>query len=200
MAYLNAYLEPCPGYGWEGGPSFSTRIVSMANGRERRNAIWANARHSYTAPFLNISREAYRQIKQMHLVCRGQLHCFRFRDALDYTATNDVFDIGDGTKTTFQISKFSTIDGITYQRNVYALVSVSVTVNGEEADPTINMNNGEVSFASPPESGAVLRWSGVFDIWVRFNQDDLPFTLDNPNATNGQVTLIEVPAPDEVTS
>lgn len=43
----------------------------MANGRERRNGDWDQPRHRFTAPFMNISKEAYRQIKQMHLVCKG---------------------------------------------------------------------------------------------------------------------------------
>lgn len=40
MAHLNAYLAPCPGFGWQGGPVFNTRFRGMANGPERRNANW----------------------------------------------------------------------------------------------------------------------------------------------------------------
>ena len=94
MAYLDAYLQPCPGYGWQGGPAFNTQIVQMANGYERRNAMWANAHHQFQAPFNNISKEAYRLIKQMHLVCRGRLHCFKYRDELDYQAVGQQFGLG----------------------------------------------------------------------------------------------------------
>lgn len=198
MAYLDAYLQPCPGYGWEGGPEFRTRIVEMANGRERRNADWAQARHRYVAPFLNISRDAYRLIKQMHLVCRGQLNCFRFRDELDYQSANEIFAVADGVQTVFQLAKVSTIDGISYVRNVYApLAGVTVTDNNSPVTPTIDYDRGTVTFAAPPTNNHVLRWTGEFDVWVRFTQDYLPFTLDNPNATNGQVDLIEMPPPPE---
>jgi len=197
MAYLDAYLPGCPGYGWQGGPQFKTRIVQMANGRERRNADRAQAQHSYTAPFLNISRQAYRSLKQMHLVCRGQLHAFRFRDELDYQAENELFGVGDGTRTVFQLGKISTIDGISYERYVYAIVEAAVTANGVEVAPTIDMLRGTVTFSVAPAAGVVLRWSGEFDVWVRFAQDNLPFSLDNPDATNGQVDLLEVPPPEE---
>lgn len=196
--YLDAYLTPCPGYGWEGGPEFKTRIVDMPTGRERRNADWEQPRHRYTAPFLNISRDAYRQIKRMHLVCRGQLHAFRFRDQLDYQSTNEIFAIGDGVTTEFQLSKVSVIDGVEYARNVYAILSAAITDNNVAAAPVVDMERGLAAFSVAPIAGHVLRWTGEFDIWVRFNQDYLPFSLDNPDATNGVVDLLEVPPPVEV--
>lgn len=197
MAYLDAYLQPCPGFGWNGGPEFSTRIVEMASGRERRNADWSQARHRYTAPYLNISKEAYRLIKQMHMVCRGQLHCFRFRDELDYQADNEVFAVADGVRTEFPLRKVSTIDGISYERHVYAILDADITDNNSPVTPTVDMDRGTVTFVVAPTNGHILRWTGEFDIWVRFNQDYLPFSLDNPNATNGTVDLIEVPPPEE---
>lgn len=202
MAYLDAYLQPCPGFGWQGGPEFNTRIVDLASGRERRNAEWAQARHKYEAPFNNISRDAYRNVKQMHLVCKGRLHCFRFRDELDYSAANDVFGFGDGVATVFQLGKVSTIDGISYDRECFAILGgASVTVDGAAASPTIDLLRGIVTFASAPADGAVLRWSGEFDIWVRFDQDYLPFSIDNSDGgdrryINGSITLLEVPPPE----
>lgn len=209
MSYLRAYIEKCPGFGWQGGPSFKTRIVSMANGRERRNAEQAYARHAYSAPFRNISPADYANIKQMHLVCRGMLHAFKFRDQLDYASGPDgvapaqpeVFGAGDGAQTVFQLRKISTLSGVSYTRNVYAIRSAVVTVNGVASAPTIDMDRGTVTFAAAPAAAAVLRWTGEFDIWVRFNQDDLPFSIDNKSPkngvlVNGSVDLIEVPPPE----
>lgn len=197
MAHLDAYLGPCAGYGWTGGAEFQTRIVEQQGGRTRRNANWSQARHRYTAPFNNISKDAYREVKKMHLVCMGQLHSFRHRDVLDFEADSEVFAVGDGLKTVFQLSKYSTISGLTYQREIYALPSKpSFTANGSPSTPSVNLRTGEATFTEAPASGVILRWSGVFDIWVRFAQDFLPFSLDNPNATNGQVDLIEDDPPE----
>lgn len=200
MSYLNAYIERCPAFGWQGGPSFKTRIVEMANGRERRNAEQAEARHTFSAPFRNIKRSAYSGIKQMHLVCLGRLHAFRFKDQLDYQAANEVFGAGTGAQTIFQLRKISTVDGVSYTRNVYAIKDASVTVNGVVTAVTLDERRGTVTFAAAPAGGAVLRWTGEFDVWVRFNQDDLPFSIDNGNSAgekfiNGSVDLIEVPPP-----
>lgn len=197
--YLDAYLQPCPGYGWEGGPEFKTQIIELMNGRERRNAEWSQAKHRYTAPFNNINKLAYREIKRMHLACRGMLHCFRFRDQLDYEAVNEVFGEGDGTKTQFQLIKTSVVDTIAYVRAVHAVDGdITVTINGVATTAyTINDRTGVVTFTSPVPDSAIVRWSGIFDVWVRFAEDYLPFTLDNPNATNGSVNLIEVPPPIE---
>lgn len=198
MAHLNAYLGVCPGFGWQGGPVFDTRIVTLQNGRERRNANWAQPRHRYTAPFLNISRDAYRELKRMFLLCRGQLHAFRFRDELDYKAEDEEFGIGDGTSVEFQLAKLSEDDGIAYLRNVYALTGTpAAMVNGSPVSATFDMDRGLVVFDAAPSNGSVLSWTGEFDIWVRFDQDELPGSLDNPDATNLSITLIEVAPPPE---
>lgn len=198
MSYLDAYLQPCPGYGWQGGPAFKTRIVEMKNGRERRNADIAEARHSFQSPFKNISKDAYRELKQMHLVCKGRLHCFKFRDELDYQAVNEVFGEGDGVETEFQLRKISVIDGISYIRNTYVVTDgeAVVTVNGTPTSVTVDADRGTVTFGAPPANSAVLRGTWEFDVWVRFDQDYLPFSIDNKNAVNGSVDLIEVPPPE----
>jgi uncharacterized protein (TIGR02217 family) len=199
--HLDAYLAPCPGYGWDITPVFKTLISELQNGDEYRNAEWIECRHRATAPFLNISKDAYREIKRMFLVCRGMAYVFRFVDELDNEATNEIFAIGDSATDEFQLCKISIADGVEYQRNVYAIRIGSVptvTVDGTPTTAfTINYRTGKVLFDSPPALNAVLRWSGEFDLWVRFATDEIPFSLDNPDATNGSVILWEVPPPDE---
>lgn len=199
MEYINSYLAPCPGYGWSGGAEFKTQIVEMINGRERRNATWSQARHRYSAPFNNISADAYREIKKMHLVCRGRNNAFRFRDVLDSVADGEVFGLGDASEVEFQLSKTSTVDGISYTRGVYAVVAGSFTLYADGVEVvggyTLDSERGIITFSTAPAAGVVLSWTGVFDVWVRFDEDYLPFTLDNPNATNGVVNLIEVAPP-----
>lgn len=195
MSYLDTYLEPCPAYGWTGGSEFQTREVSMASGWARYNAEWSQEKIRVSTNYLNIDLEAQRQIRKVFRVCRGRLHAFRFRDELDYEAVDEVIATGDGATREFQLSASFTEDGETYTRNVYAIISAAVTVDDIAASPTIDLRRGKITFASAPAVGAVIRWSGIFDIWVRFAQDYLPFSLDNPNATNGSIELIEQPPP-----
>jgi uncharacterized protein (TIGR02217 family) len=203
MAHLDAYLQPVPGYGWAGGPSFKTRITEMKSGRERRNAEWARVRHRFDAPFNNISRAAYQNIKQMHMVCRGMLHAFRFRDYLDHTATAEQFGTGTGSRTAYQLAKISTFSGVSYTREVFALVAApTVTIDGTPTTAfTVNLRTGLLTFTTAPANGAVLRWSGTFDVWVRFTDDYLPFSIDERDGSpdyrvNGSVGLVEVPPPE----
>lgn len=202
MMHLDAYLEPCAAYGWEGGPQFRTNIVELQSGDEHRNAEWAEARHVYSAPFQNIGIDSFRALKRMFFACRGMLGAFRFRDELDHSAANEVFGAGDGTTALFQLRKISEVDGATYSRNVYALASTpTITINGTPTTAfSVNLRTGEVEFDSPPTLGAVLRWSGTFDVWVRFASDSLRFSLDSIDATNGSVEVIEVPPPIEAVS
>jgi uncharacterized protein (TIGR02217 family) len=197
--HIDARLAPCPGYGWEGGPQFRTEIVSLANGDEYRNGEWIEARHSFSTPFNNITSEAFRELKRMFLVCRGMLHAFRFEDRLDAEATDELFAFGDGATRLFQLRKISIEDGVEYPRNVYALPSVpTITINGvATAAFAINLRTGQIEFTVAPAIGAALRWTGPFELWVRFATDDLRFSLDNPNRTNGVVSVVEVPPPDE---
>lgn len=218
MSHLRAYIAACEGFGWAGGSEFETRIVTVGR-RERRNANWEQPRHKFTLPFLNIGASDYASIKQMHLTCRAKLHGFLYRDRLDSTADAEQFGVGDGVEDTFQLSKLSVVDGVSYQRNVYALYAPdaadpatavestpTITIDGTPtAAFTVDPDRGEVVFDTPPANGAVLRWSGSFSIWVRFDQDWLPFSIDNRRgnndyARNGQVDLIEIPEPDPSSS
>lgn len=197
--HLNAYLQPCPGFGWQGGPEFSTQIVELQSGRERRNARWDQARHRYSAPYNNISHEAYEEIKRMFMVCRGQLHAFRFRDELDFEADDELFAVGDGVLEEFQLAIISIVDNEPQYRYIFAPVdAIEIFVDGVAATATVDYMRGTVTFDTPPADGAVLTWSGLFDVWVRFTQDYLPSSIDNVKVVNTSVDLIETAPPAPV--
>lgn len=206
--YLREYISTCEAYGWNGGPEFSTRIVPLLNGRENRNADWQQYRNRYTLPFQNIDASGYANIRQMFEVCRGQLHCFLYSDPLARAAVNQLFATGDGVTDTFQLTTLSVLDGVSYQRGVYAIPDagvVTVTVNGTPTSAfTIDRDRGLIVFDTPPANDALLRWTGPFDIWVRFNNDWLPFSIDNRSGAeyvhNGTIDLIEVAPPELVGS
>ena len=199
MSYINDYIAQCPAFGWEGGPEFSTQIVSLANGHERRNAQWAQVRHKYSIPFQNLTDAEYAGIKQMHLACRGRLHAFRFRDALDHSVVAQPFAVGDGVKTQYQLITTSEVAGVKYTREIFAIARANVYVNGVDTTTSGDPLRGVVTFSAPPAPGAILTWTGEFDVWVRFDSDYLPFSIDNRMgqgyAINGSVNLLEVSPP-----
>ena len=213
MDYMRTYIPACEAFGWSGGPGFNTTLVIMTNGRERRNASWSQPKHRFVLPFQNIDPVAYAGIKQTHLIAMGMARAFLYQDRTDYQASNEVFAVAQAGDTEFQLAKFTTRDGVTFQRKVFALyaptgssdgdsvqVTPVITVNGTPAVGwTIDYDRGLVYPPSPMAGGEILRWSGVFSLWVRFNQDDLPFSIDNRTeegfALNGQVELLEIAAP-----
>lgn len=214
--YIRAFIATCEAFGWEGGPSFNTRIVTKANGRERRNADWDQPQHAFTAPFMNILQEQYAPIKEMHLNRRGAWGCFLYRNRLDDTATNELFAVAEPGQTEFQLSKWSVLDGVAYQRKVFALYTpdpdspgvalespISITADGTPIAATVDPDRGLVVTA-PMSGGEIMRWTGQFSLWVRFRSDSLPFSIDNKSGgqfvVNGSVDLLEMPPPDEPTS
>ena len=216
--YVQAYIKTCEAYGWSGGPGFNTRIVPKLNGRERRNADWDQPQHSYEVPFQNITQPLYAPIKQMHLHRRGAWGVFLYRDRLDWQAEDELFAVAEAGQDEFQLAKTSVIDGVAYLRYVYALYvpdpassassyqeaadsDVAITVDGTPTSAyTLDRDRGTVLFDPPMAGGEVLRWSGTFSLWVRFQNDKLPFSIDNRSGgqyvTNGSVQLLEMPPPE----
>src|SRR5690606_25217376 len=75
---------------------------------------------------------------------------------------------------------------------------VVIRVNGTPTtDFELNHDNGEVSI--DVSTGDLLSWSGYYSHWVRFDNDRLPFSIDNRSGgdyvLNGTVDLIEVNPP-----
>lgn len=214
--YLRAYIPACEGYGWEGGPEHRTTIVQLRSGRERRNAMWTQPQHFYSLPFTNIRQSEYAPIKQMHMNRRGRWGVFLYRDRLDDSADDELFAVAEAGQTEFQLGKWSIIDGVTYYRHVTALymegddgealeAAPTVTVDGSTAaGMTVDYDRGVLTFDTPMAGGEILRWTGVFSIWVRFDNDRLPFSIDNRSGqgfvVNGQVDLLEMPPPEEEVS
>lgn len=208
MSYIRAFISTCEAFGWTGGPGFNTDIQQLRSGRESRNGDWQEVQHFYSVPFQNIRHELYVPIKQMHMVCMGRLHCFLYRDKADFEADDEQFGIAESGQDEFQLSKISTLDGVSYQRNVTALyapgadgeavpVAPVVTVDGTPTSAfTVDHDRGLIVFDTPMAGGEVLRWTGTFAVWVRFDNDRLPFSIDNKSSgqfvMNGSVDLLEM--------
>lgn len=198
--FIDAELDICPAFGWQGGPNFNTRVVTTQAWIERRNANNIQCRHNYSLPLQNITDDDYlTMLKQVFVACRGQLHSFLVKDYSDHEANLEVFGEGDGTTTAFQLSKTSTFGPASYVRIITKPLAagLTVTVDGTPTAVTVDVLTGIVTFASAPAASAILRWSGEFRVPVRFNTDVLNTTIDNKSQDgdyliNGSIDLIEV--------
>lgn len=212
--YRRAYISTCEAFGWEGGPGFNTNIVPLANKHENSNADWDQPQHFFSLPFMNILPALYTPIKQMHMNCRGKHGKFLYRDRLDCTATDELLAFAEAGQDTFQLGKWSVIDGVEYFRHVYAIfepaangkdaleVTPVITVDGTPtAAFTLDPDRGIVVFDTPMVGDEEIRWSVTsFSLWVRFDNDRLPFSIDNKTGSgkfvvNGTVELLEMSPP-----
>lgn len=207
MAHLDAYIEKCPGFAWEGAPNWNTQITRLKNKRTRRNSNWSQPEWRFTVPFNANFPQHYDQVMGMFMVCRGRKHFFRVRNWLRYKAVNWLFAVGDGATTEFQLGLLHQVAGQSVLEEFHALSldveapEPQVFVNGSPVTAAFNDRTGRVQFAVAPADGALLTWSGWFDYWVAFASDDFPASIDNKSddefITTFTADLEEVEPPEE---
>lgn len=191
-------------YGSQGGPQYSTRIVTSASGFEDRNANWSAGRHSYDAA---TGVKTYAQLERLiaffHVV-QGSAHGFRWPDDLDdrscarsaYPAFGDqVIGTADGVETDFQLVKTYTFGASTRVRTISKPVSgtVVVGVNGIEQSSgwSVNTTTGLITFSVAPTTGSVT--AGYrFDVPCRLNTDMLVNSIDAYRSGSASVPVIEI--------
>lgn len=138
--------------GATGGPRFSTDIVSVSSGYEKRNINWEKARAEYEVSHAVRTPEEYATLLAFFKMVRGRAIGFRFKDWLDFKcATSDggVLAIGsDGIVSeyvdpstlafkelgykTYQLTKIYKYTGVTsdyYLRYIKKPVAASVIIN-----------------------------------------------------------------------
>src|ERR1700733_10820065 len=115
MSFDEIELPLRVGFGWAGGPSFSTEIVVIDSGYERRNQNWSQARRTFDARTgVRSTTDAATLLTFFH-ASAGRAHGFRLQDWSDYTSAADTISApaftdqaiatGDGATTIFQLVK-----------------------------------------------------------------------------------------------
>jgi uncharacterized protein (TIGR02217 family) len=174
-----------------GGPERRTEIVTLASGREERNARFRHSRRRYDAGYGVKNLEALSQAIAFFEERRGRLHGFRWRDRLDHssaasgmavTPLDQMIGVGDGETSAFALKK--TYGGAfdPYARPIGKPVagSVMVAVDGEAVEEfTCDTATGIVTFLDGhvPAAGAAITAGFLFDVPVRFDTDYLEVDL-----------------------
>lgn len=178
--------------GARGGPVRRTDVVTLASGREHRNARWAASRRRYDAGLGVRSADALHAVLAFFEERRGRLHGFRFHDRVDCRScapsgtpapTDMPIGTGDGTTKTFALTKRYGAGFSPYLRPIAKPVvgTVRVAVNGTEmalgSSVACDAATGLVTFAAPPAPGATITAGFDFDVPVRFDTDELTVDL-----------------------
>ncbi|GJD29095.1 hypothetical protein PMNALOAF_0327 [Methylobacterium adhaesivum] len=190
-----------------GGPERMTEIVTLASGREHRNARWADSRRRYDAGLGIRTLDALHAVLSFFEERRGRLYGFRYRDRVDsrsgppsraVSATDQPLGTGDGATREFGLAKTYGSGPLPYRRAIAKPVaeSVTVAVAGVVLPPaafTCDATTGRVTLAAAPPAGAVVTAGFLFDVPVRFDTDSL--TVDLSAFTAGEipkVPLVEI--------
>jgi uncharacterized protein (TIGR02217 family) len=183
---------------------FSTNIVTMMSGNERRNTDWADARMAYdVAPGVRSEAELA-TLLTFFRARRGAAIAFRFADPFDDssngtdgepTATDQLLGAGNGVKTKFALTKSygsgptAQLRRITRPRSG----SVLVAVDGVPSTGWMLTERGRINFDTAPPAGAQVTAGFRFDVPARFAEDRLNVSRATFAAGDmPSVTLVEV--------
>lgn len=180
-----------------GGPSFQTNIIELASGKEQRNINWQNARAKYAIAIKNLSNADAKKTLEFFYTRHGAAYGFRFKDWLDFEAVQQNIGTGNGVKTSFELIKNYTNNGINYTRRIFKPVenSAKIFVDGAQINSgfTVDYINGKIVFVTPPANGKIITTSFEFDVPVRFAADELKIAYDNlQNNSAKEIEFIEI--------
>lgn len=165
-------------------PEFSTTVMVLASGHERRGSVWSDARLNYdVGPGIRSDAELA-VLLAFFRARRGAARGFRLSDPFDYssngmtgtpTAQDQLLGTGDGANATFALVKRygdgaeAQVRPITRPRSG----SVLVSVNGAAVAGWTLGALGQITLATAPPTGAAVRAGFLFDVPVRFAEDRL---------------------------
>lgn len=183
-------------------PEFSTHVAITASGHERRNSLWSDARLRFDiGPGVRSEAELGTLIAFFR-ARRGPARGFRLRDPMDHssnamtgtpTAADQVLGAGNGVTASFPLVKRYGEGAEAQVRRITrpVLESVRVSVDGAVMATGWTLAAGGIlNFATPPSAGAIVRAGFLFDVPVRFEDDQLH--LSGAGFAAGEVPSVPV--------
>jgi uncharacterized protein (TIGR02217 family) len=194
MAFINSRLSPRVEAGFIVVPASSTRIVSLRNASERRNANWAQKRRRYTAKLASFDMDERMELLGAIHATEGALHSFRFKDWLDYKARNVSLGNAPSGSTAVQLTKPYVFGTQTHTRTITKPIATTVIVYqaGVAKAGTVVDTTGLFTPTSAWTEGEALTGDFDFDVPVRFASDEPQFALPHRDIADLDIELIEV--------
>jgi uncharacterized protein (TIGR02217 family) len=157
MARINERISECVSLQFTGGPRYRTLTVPLDNGMQVRNRRWQYPKHEYAAEFLNLRPEDRNEVLRFIHAAAGSWLDFRFKDWMDYEATNEPLSPQIGTTEPVQLVKTYTAGGHSSQRVIQAIVSATVYADGSPVAGTLDT---ELGLFTPDAPWATARIPG----------------------------------------
>lgn len=195
-------------FGSIGGPERRTEIVTLANGFEERNSLWAHARRRYDAGVSMRSLDDVETLIAFFEARQGQLYGFRWKDWSDHkscAASRDpdfedqVIGTGDGVTRDFPLCKTYKSGDQSYTRPIKKPVLGTVRIGIQRDEMTesirysVDYQTGIVSFETPPDETVAVTAGFEFDVPVRFDTDRIQTSVASFQAGDvPTVPIVEV--------
>lgn len=163
--------------GASGGPGFSTEVITVESGREKRNARWVFPQHRWDVSHAVRVQADLDALRAFFLAMNGKLHGFRFKDWSDYQTLITQGVVSGITSTTFQLVKRYANGAVSKDRNITKPIAAGFVLKDTgvtlvlTTDYTLNTVTGVVT-TTIPRTAANLTWSGEFDVPMRFDTDE----------------------------
>lgn len=212
--FIDEYLPPCiPGYPCTSAPVFGNKIARVASGAENVRQIWQSPLHNYALPVAARQHEIVEALRHMWMVTAGNARTWPFRDPMDFASRDLIFPnqapaitmldqqigVGDGFEAEFQLIKTYTFGIETYVRTIHLpiLDTLVVANNGVLVNPTdysVSRPGGIIIFDTPPLLGEIITAGYLFDVEVRFADNDTFASVMRAYTVSGfeNLNLVEV--------
>jgi uncharacterized protein (TIGR02217 family) len=197
MSFHDVRFPPDISYGASGGPGYSTSVITVASGHERRNSNWQAARGRWNVAHGLKKREQVAALIAFFRARRGRAYGFRFKDWTDFQGTAQMIGTGNGSLKMFPLVKNYASGGIIEGRLITRPVTGTVKVyrNGVLATSgvTVDHGTGVVTFTTAPAAGVIVTADFEFDVPTRFDTDQMDITIETYALGSwGQVPVVEI--------
>ena len=194
MTFLDFRLSTRVEAGFTVAPMHKTRVSSLVNGNEKRNAQWSGSKRRYTSAYAAFTRAERAELLAAVEATDGQVYPFRFKDWNDFSATDQPLGVAPSASTPIQLVKTYTFGPRTKTRTITKPVAPTVVVyqNGVVKAGTTAGLTGLFTPTTPWTAAAVITADFEFDVPVRFATDEIEFVLPHKEISTVNCELVEV--------
>ena len=167
-------------------PVWNTKRDVSVSGRSRGRSLWSYPIWRWSLKH-EVLRDSAIYLEQQRLFNffnekMGAAGSWFFYDRFDNSVAGMQFGIGDNATATFQLTRTTTIGGVSFTEPVRGLSgSPTIYKNGVATAAFTIGQFGKITFTTPPGTGVVLTWDGGFFFLCHFDADE----LDTSQIMNG---------------
>lgn len=184
----------------QSGPALLTNVTGTPSGAEQRIEMQSQARLYFSLEPSYLDEEEVTKILTFFRARRGKSRGFRLKDWMDFEATQEALT-NPHPSAGMQLVKTYTSGGQSEVRNIAKPVAGSVVLErntgggwatwASSGNWSLDTTTGIVTITTPT-AGHLYRWSGEFDVPVRFDTDRPNVKLTAGMPSGDAIPLVEV--------